>query len=123
MIQLFRLFLAIHEIICFVSHKPCKDGQLESESELSGDTIIPSGPSWVSPTHEERKRWNGQKHKAIEQSFHEAMGMMGIDDDSKPTKIMENTVKIPYLKPPASWEPFVDELLMMAPPTIGPQVT
>ena len=50
------------------------------------------------------------------------MDMMGIDEP-QPTKIMETTVKIPSLKLPASWEPFVDELMMMAPPAIGPQAT
>ena len=101
----------------------CKDdGSSGSESELSGDTIMPSGPAWVEPTREERRRWNHQKRKAIEESFQDAMGMMGIDDP-KPTKISEFTEKMPPLKLPESWGPFVDELMKKDAPTIGPQAT
>ena len=88
---------------------------------MSGDTLVPSSP-WEKPTIADRKRWKAATKKALQESFHEALGIMGIDDP-KPSKLPETSVKMPPLKSPTSFDAVVDDLMMRDAPFIGPQAT
>ena len=83
--------------------------------------MVPSSP-WEKPTSADRKRWKAATKKALEESFHEALGIMGIDDPN-PSKLPETSVKMPPLNPPTSFDAVVDDLMMCDAPFIGPQAT
>lgn len=58
----------------------------------------------------------------IQATFHDALGLMGIEN-SKPTRVSLDTIKMPPLDQPLWFEHVADDLEKTEPPIIGPQVS
>ena len=82
------------------------------------------GSPWEKHTKAELKKWrNVTKGIAIEQTLHEALGLMGIEDESKPTKPTVDSLKLPPLEKPAWYHEVVTRMMESEPPKVGPQAS